>query len=676
MNLFSAVHLALAGLCLGLGVLHIAMWFVARRERGHEWAALSFVGFTLLDASIAGSSSAAAGSLGAPEPWLWLTVVTPIVIPAAMAMTLWSIFERRLDVTRMGIALGLVGVNLPISIQIAWLLATDALAAPSWEAVRFGTPWSVVLYEISFLLVTTTWLIEAWLAIPSRGFLARITIVATVVVVILAGWELALRAGLVLGPTLIGVVGLPFGLVASASLVRRYVAEGQTRPRETAKPSSYRPLVRLATGGMGELWLGVRSGKAGFRRFVVIKRIRIDKSDRSLVERFLSEARIAARLHHPNIVSVYDLDRTSQGWSMVMEYLPGPSLWDVLMRCHTQRTFAPIGVVLDIAEQICRGLECAHSHGVMHRDVSPDNVIVTFDGVAKLLDFGIAKEARARARARARVQGITGAHATGDTDTFARVESGPHTLLGGVLGKTQYLAPERMLGGDATPETDLFAVGLVLVQLLGAPIPTHGADLADHPRPVTQHRRDVPHEVEAIVRRALAAHPWARYRSAAAMAADLRRLSAAHASLQPSDWVRELFPQEYARQRELDRLPEPDERSVAALFKRLRPSGVHAKASPLVAPPFPQPSGEDELSLATAVVDPRAFQTPDPPTVVDGPVADVLDRIAAPSATQLDVPRRPAPLRAPAPLDDVDVEGAPTHIFMPDAPHDRSIPSQ
>jgi serine/threonine-protein kinase len=235
-----------------------------------------------------------------------------------------------------------------------------------------------------------------------------------------------------------------------------------------------------------------------------------------------------------------------------MEYLAGPSLWDILARCYETESFAPLQAVTSIGEQICRGLECAHSRGVMHRDVSPDNIIVTFDGVSKLLDFGIAKQAGA--------VGSEASRAGSDGETMA---------TGGVVGKAQYMAPERAVGEPAGPESDVYSLGLVLVQLLGAPLPPRGADLAGHPNPVSNYRADVPEELEAIIRRALAPHPKARYRSAEAMANDLRALAPSFEPCDVGRWVRELCPRKWELTRNLEDLERPTKEQVADLFARM-----------------------------------------------------------------------------------------------------------
>jgi serine/threonine protein kinase len=553
-NAFSAVHLALAGLCTLLGAVHLAMWVAVRSEPAHKWVALSFLGFTVLDLGIAGSSSAAEGSLGPVAPWLLVTVTTTLALPAVLVRTAWAMLDFPMTRARAVLALATVALVIPVAVQVVWFVITDDPRATSWEEARYANPGTAAPYHVALLVTGAVWIVDPLRALATSRGLAWAALFAAVPAVFLSAREVLHTAGAIDGPTLIGITGLPLGAFASASLVVRYVqAVRANRAPAPDEAPRYRRMIRLGKGGMGEAWLAIRAGEADFRRWVVVKRIRLDRIDDDLVERFLVEARIAARLHHANIVSVYDLQRTQDGWAIVMEYLAGPSLWDILARCYEVETFAPLQAVTSIGEQICRGLECAHSRGVMHRDVSPDNIIVTFDGVAKLLDFGIAKQA-----------GIAGSDVSTNAGTY-----GETMASGGVVGKAQYMAPERAMGEPAGPESDVYSLGLVLVQLLGAPLPPRGADLAGHPNPVSNHRADVPEELEAIIRRALAPHPRTRYRSAEAMAADLRALSP---TLEPCDvgrWVRELCPHKWELTRDLENLERPTKEQVADLFARM-----------------------------------------------------------------------------------------------------------
>ncbi len=574
MTAFTVAHLALAGLCALFAAVHVAMGIAVRSEPAHRWVAASFIGCCVLALSIAGSSSAAHRSLGNPTPFILLAVLTVSVLPVVLTQTVWSVLDWPMTPTRR-VLRALVGLLLlPTGMQIAWLLLHGDARADAWETARYGTLMTAIPYHLGTLLIGGIWLVEAVRALKSNRGLAWAAIAATVPAFGLSIREALISSGVVQGPTLLGVIALPLGLFGSVSLVVRYVRA--MRPPKTPDDSGQQPyarLQRLGKGGMGEAWLAVRATEGGFRRWVVLKHVRVDRREAHIIERFLVEARIAARLHHPNIVSVYDLHPSDEGWSMVMEYLAGPSLWDVLTRCFERESFAPLGAVLQIIEQVCRGLECAHSHGILHRDISPDNIIVTFDGQAKLLDFGIAKEAT---RFDNEQPGIPAFN--------AQTQDGQAS----VVGKSQYLAPERIGGEPATVEADVFAMGLVLVQLLGAALPERGADLAGHPAPVSPHRPDLPEAVEAVVRRALAAHPKQRYRSAAALADDLKALQAGVQPLELTAWVRDLCTARYRLATRLQDLDTPDEASVSTAFAEFGATNEGAQAEVVPTAPSAQ----------------------------------------------------------------------------------------
>lgn len=561
MNLFSAAHLAIAGLCAMMGALHLVMWWAVRTEPAHKWVALSFAGFTLLNLGIAGSSVAAEASLGNPRWWLLASAPTALLLTPALVRTAWAVFDWPMTPLRRRVLIATVLSMVPMAVQFTWYVLTDSPHARSWEEARYADPWVALPYQVGMLMTGIVWLESSGRAIRSMPVPAWTALVAVAPTLGLVVREGMLAADVISGPTLIGVMGLPLGAFASVSLVARYIRVVKNSQALQPRSGEYRQLARLGAGGMGELWLALRSGEAGFRRWVVIKRIRMDKVDADMVDRFLVEARIAARLHHPNIVAVYDLDHLDENWTIVMEYLAGPSVWEVLARCYEEETFAPIGVVAAITEQICQGLQCAHEHGVLHRDISPDNVIVTFDGVAKILDFGIAKEEGTAERA------FTGSFADDGT-----------TLTGAIVGKAQYLAPERTVGEPSTPQSDIYALGLVMVQLLGAPIPERGAELAGHPRPVSEHRPDVPASVEAICKKALAAHPKQRYRSAAEMADDLRVLVSEHGPVDLAGWTRTLCPRRFSVQKRLGELLDPTPAQVGELFAELAASEPIARS--------------------------------------------------------------------------------------------------
>jgi eukaryotic-like serine/threonine-protein kinase len=222
--------------------------------------------------------------------------------------------------------------------------------------------------------------------------------------------------------------------------------------------------------------------------------------DSNFVARFRREALAAARLVHPNIVQVFDfgLDEPTGQHFIVMELVDGFSCAQ-LLRDHGT---LPSDEVLDVVGQACRGLDHAHRHGVVHRDVKPGNLLRSSDGVMKLADFGIAKAA----------------------------EQSSITQVGSVLGTAAYLAPEQARGEEAGPPADLYALGVVTYQLLSGRLPYEASSLSELalkqqrevPLPLDAVNPEVPPTLARAVARSLAIDANARYSDALAMAESLR----------------------------------------------------------------------------------------------------------------------------------------------------------
>ncbi len=266
----------------------------------------------------------------------------------------------------------------------------------------------------------------------------------------------------------------------------------------------YRLRARLAQGGMAELFLALQEGPAGFEKEVVIKRILPElREDPRFVAMFLDEARIAAQLSHPNIVQLTDFGEVNGTWFLCMERLVGLNLSQILRAYRKARRPFPIPIAAMIVSAVCDGLHYAHTradeqgqaYGIIHRDVSPSNLFVTYQGAVKVLDFGIAK---------ARSQ------------TFL-------SQAGQIKGKFHYMSPEQVLGRDLDARSDVFSIGVVLFELLTgvrpftadetpALIQAVAAGRVDAPGTL---RVDLPPELGAIVLRALAPDRARRFGSAA-----------------------------------------------------------------------------------------------------------------------------------------------------------------
>jgi eukaryotic-like serine/threonine-protein kinase len=258
--------------------------------------------------------------------------------------------------------------------------------------------------------------------------------------------------------------------------------------------SRYRLERRLGVGGMSTVQLAFDER---LERAVAVKLLAEHLADDpSFVSRFRREALAAARLVHPNIVQVFDFgfDEPSGRHFIVMEFVPGRSCAEIL---RDDGPMAPDQVV-DVAVQSSRGLDYAHRHGVVHRDVKPGNLMVSPDGIVKLADFGIAKGA-------------------GQSSI---------TQVGSVLGTAAYLAPEQARGEEAGPAADLYALGVVTYQLASGRLPYEATSLTElalkqrneAPPPLDQLVPDIPPTLAAAIAVSLELDPADRYASAPEMA--------------------------------------------------------------------------------------------------------------------------------------------------------------
>jgi len=210
---------------------------------------------------------------------------------------------------------------------------------------------------------------------------------------------------------------------------------------ESTIEGRYQVVSRIASGGMGEVY---RAHDAVLARDVAIKLLHPQLAgDRGFVERFRREARAAAVLNHPSIVGVYDWGSTDGTYFMVMEYVPGSNLRALLAEYGRLEP----GQVVEICVQVLSALDHAHGHGIVHRDVKPENILIARDGTVRVADFGLAR---------------------------AYADSYVSQAEGTVTGTVQYLAPEQIHGEPADPRTDLYALGVVMFELLTGRTPYAG----------------------------------------------------------------------------------------------------------------------------------------------------------------------------------------------------------
>jgi serine/threonine protein kinase len=319
-------------------------------------------------------------------------------------------------------------------------------------------------------------------------------------------------------------------------------------PAAPEKIGRYQLCFELASGGMASVYLARAEGAPGFQKLVALKRIHAHLADeKEYVEMFLDEARIASRITHANVCSVFDFGEADGEYFIAMEYLVGESLSRVHRRVvanadQRTSTLLPARMARVIA-QACEGLHAAHeltdadgeSLHVVHRDVSAENLFVTYDGATQVVDFGIA-------------------HAS------QRVH---HTEAGQIKGTFPYMAPEQMTAAVVDRRVDVWALGAVLWELLtlrrlflrDTDVNTMYAVLSGEIRPPSHHRSDVPPELDAIVLKALQRSPDERWQSAREMGKALQRFLANQEDLvgpaEIADWMAELFPAGESRKRQL-----------------------------------------------------------------------------------------------------------------------------
>ena len=296
---------------------------------------------------------------------------------------------------------------------------------------------------------------------------------------------------------------------------------------------------------MAEVFLGRQAGMEGFEKLVVLKRIRPElSSDQNFVNMFLNEARVAARLNHPNIVQIFELGKVDKQYFIAMEFIHGEDLRSLTRTADLAKHHPPPGMVCRIIADTLAGLHYAHTRsspdgkplGLVHRDVSPQNVLVTYEGGVKLVDFGIAKATRG-----------------------GLVEQ---TRAGLFKGKFAYMSPEQSRGQPLDARSDIFAVGILLWELLTwTRLFKRANDMAtliavaeeEIPSPLSFDAK-LPVELERIVMKSLERKTHMRYTAANEMRADLETLIRTQGwegdSLALQNYLHEIFAEKLRRQEE------------------------------------------------------------------------------------------------------------------------------
>lgn len=328
-------------------------------------------------------------------------------------------------------------------------------------------------------------------------------------------------------------------------------------------PGRYTILGTLAKGGMATVYLGRIMGSAGFSRLVAIKRLHPElAAERQFVAMLVDEARLASQIRHANVVDTLDLVVSDGAFSLVLDYVEGDSLSALVRRARDLGEGVPRPIALAILYGVLRGLDAAHDArneeggplGIVHRDVSPQNVLLGVDGIPRVIDFGVAK-------------------------AIGRFDS---TRPGEIRGKFSYMSPEQMAARPVTRQVDVYAAGVVLWELL-AGRKLFAADdsraicaavLGGDIKPPSAVNADVSRELDAVVLRATARELGDRYLTAREFLSDLEKFETASDD-EVGAWVRRLCAKELAEcQRMLQGALAPtDGRPIDELMKDLALGG-------------------------------------------------------------------------------------------------------
>ncbi len=306
------------------------------------------------------------------------------------------------------------------------------------------------------------------------------------------------------------------------------------RPRQFGK---YLLLEKIGSGGMAEIFKAVVRGAEDFRKVLVVKRILLPYSrDPSFVKMFVDEAKITAPLQHANVVTIHEFDEVDGQYYLAMEYVHGRDLQQVMARANRLSRQIPTSIALYVVGEVCKALWYAYNardpYGnplrIIHRDVSPSNILISYDGEVKVTDFGVARAATSR----------------------------EHGGAGVLKGKLGYMSPEQVLGRDVDHRSDLFSLGIILFECLTLKRLFLGrTDLqtlinirdADVERRLARHP-EIPAAVQGILRKALAREPERRYMNAQAFLADIQDYLFSTGQRVGSDSVsalmHDLFPEE------------------------------------------------------------------------------------------------------------------------------------
>jgi TonB family protein len=295
-----------------------------------------------------------------------------------------------------------------------------------------------------------------------------------------------------------------------AAIAAAVPAIPEEEPTDGIRFGQYVLLEKIATGGMAEVWKARMRGVEGFQKIVAIKKILPHLSDnQEFIEMFVDEAKLAAQLNHNNIVHIYDLGKIGNSFYIAMEYVDGHDLKTILKRAHDRDSPLGVEIALFVTSKVAAALDYAHRKrdydekemSLVHRDVSPQNVLISQDGDIKLCDFGIAKAAT----------------------------KASHTQVGALKGKIQYMSPEQAAGKPIDRRSDIFALGTLLFEMLtGRKLFTGDSEISilEQVReargvPPSQFNDEVTAQIDRVVFKAHEKDPASRYQTAGDMARDI-----------------------------------------------------------------------------------------------------------------------------------------------------------
>ncbi|MDC0719495.1 serine/threonine-protein kinase [Nannocystis bainbridge] len=333
----------------------------------------------------------------------------------------------------------------------------------------------------------------------------------------------------------------------------------------------YKLMERISVGGMAEVYKAVEQGVEGFERIVAVKRIlpHIAEDD-EFITMFKDEAKIAGQLQHGNIAQIYNLGQQGDSFYIALEYVAGKDLRNIFTRCQQQGKPMPLAQACFVVMKICEGLDYAHNkrdkHGrhlnIVHRDVSPPNILVSYEGEVKLIDFGVAKAAGRVSR----------------------------TQAGILKGKFGYMSPEQVRGMPLDRRSDVFSLGVVLYEVLvGNRLFQGETDFAtlemvrtvDVPVPSSKNP-EIPKDLENIIMKALSGEPETRYQTAMELHDDLQAFMFAHGMFYSRKDLATWMRKQYAREIELEK---GSGKAPPAPGQRPAPPGAPPRKAPPPRPP-------------------------------------------------------------------------------------------